>query len=227
MLFRELPGYPANSPDTSKLDLHMNVAPFPSSWDTANAWRRLRLEAKAAGNYHLPYSMYIGQTHRDPLLESLLPALLYIKAVSILDDSLDNWLSQNQHSLKSPYRSDLNGRLEYLRDKGLLKQVGPLHDIRKRRNTLAHTPAAACSWGELDRDMQAIEECLVSLGLAKATGSLEYFSERSALGSSKEPGIEFTRTFKYGVHQNGKSALEISWVQNFHEDLPSSGASEA
>jgi hypothetical protein len=29
--------------------------------------------------------MYIGQTHRDVLLERLLPALLYIKAIAILD----------------------------------------------------------------------------------------------------------------------------------------------
>jgi hypothetical protein len=199
---------------------HMNATPFPCSWDTSGSWRRLRLEAKAASNYHLQYSMYVGQTHRDPLLENLLPALLYMKAVAILDDSLEYWFGENQHRLRAPYKNDLNGRLEYLCDEGLLQQVDLLHDVRRRRNVLAHTPAATCAWAELDRDAETIEICLVSLGLARPTGSLEYFAERSALKGSQQPGIQYTRTFKYGIKQDGKPALEIAWVENFHEDAP-------
>jgi hypothetical protein len=35
---------------------------------------------------------------------------------------------------------------------------------------------------------------------------------------SNEPGVSFSRTFKYGVKEDGKQALEISWVQKFLED---------
>jgi hypothetical protein len=56
------------------------MATHPNAWSPAEAWRRFRLEAEAAKNYPLSYSMYIGQTHRDVLLERLLPSLLYIKA---------------------------------------------------------------------------------------------------------------------------------------------------
>jgi hypothetical protein len=99
------------------------MATHPNAWSPAEAWRRFRLEAEAAKNYPLSYSMYIGQTHRDVLLERLLPALLYIKAVAILDDSLELWLDTNGHRLVSPYRNDLNGRLDYLKDNNLLGAV--------------------------------------------------------------------------------------------------------
>lgn len=85
-------------------------------WNPKDAWRRFRLEAETAKYYPSSYALYDGQTHRDILLDQLLPTLLYIKGVSILDDSLVMWLSDNGHVLKKPYRVDFNGRLEYIND---------------------------------------------------------------------------------------------------------------
>ena len=190
----------------------------PALWDSAAAWRRFRLEAKAAEHYPLSYAMYADQTHRDALLETLIPALLYIKAVAILDDSFELWLDRNGHRLSPPYRDDLNGRLKFFGDRALLAHVDQLHDVRKRRNGLAHEPATSCTWQELDRDANIIEGCLVSLGLARATRNLQYFSECSALIGSEEPGVSFCRTYTYGVKEDGHPSLEISWTQKFLED---------
>jgi hypothetical protein len=188
------------------------------TWSPQDAWRRLRLEAEAAKNYPMSYAMYIGQTHRDVLLEGLLPTLLYIKAVAILDDSLELWLAKNGHQVRPPYRNDLNGRLDYLSDNRLLANVDALHAVRKERNRLAHQPGASCGWAKFAGDVSTIEDALLALRLARSTPRLEYFCERSAMEDSTEPGVAFSRRFTYGVREDGKSALEVSWRQNFHND---------
>ncbi len=188
------------------------------TWKPQEAWRRFRLEAEAARNYPSSYALYIGQTHRDVLLEALLPTLLYIKAVAILDDSLDLWLEQNGHQLRPPYRNDLNGRLEYLGEKRLLEDVDALQAVRKERNRLAHEPGASCDWGRFADDVSVIERSLLSLGLVRPTPQLEYFCERSAVEDSNEPGVSFSRRFSYGVKENGITALEVAWTQKFLAD---------
>src|SRR5688572_10540199 len=107
-----------------------------TAWEPAAAWRRLRLEACASANYFRPYAMYIGQTHRDPLLDKLLPALLYIKAVAVLDDALDVWLHRSGLTLPKENRPDLNGKLCYLESNTLVPNAAELHLVRKRRNEL-------------------------------------------------------------------------------------------
>jgi hypothetical protein len=188
------------------------------AWSPQDAWRRFRLEAEAAKNYPMSYAMYVGQTHRDVLLEALLPTLLYIKAVAILDDSLELWLAGGGHEIRAPYRNDLNGRLEYCRDNRLLANVDSLHTVRKERNRLAHEPGTSSGWVRFAEDASIIEDALLELGLARPTPQLEYFCERSAMENVTEPGVAFYRTFTYGVRENGKLALEVSWRQSFDND---------
>jgi hypothetical protein len=187
-------------------------------WDSRKAWREFRLRAEAAANYYRPYAMYINQSHRDVLLEQFLPPLLYIRGVAIFDDALELWLDQQGIKTVSPLRDDLNGRLEFLDARKAVANAADLHVIRKERNRLAHEPDTTCTWARLASDMAAIEQALVALDLARPTGTLEYFGERSAMKSSSEPGIKFTRTFTYGVAEDGQRVLEISWQQNFLED---------
>lgn len=115
---------------------------IPPTWEPRETWRRFRLEAEAAKHYPMSYDLYIGQTHRHVLLDEVLPALLQIKATAILDDALELWLLQNGHTLTKPYREDLHGRLTYLEDHAILPSAMLLHDVRKRRNALAHDPGA-------------------------------------------------------------------------------------
>lgn len=187
-------------------------------WNPRQAWCQFRLEAEAAKHYPQSYALYIAQTHRDILLERLLPTLLHVKGVAIMDDSLDVWLSSNGHSLTKPYRDDLNGRLEYMKDHSLLADVDTLHQIRKRRNDFAHESGIYCDWAILERDVNSIENALLSLSLVRPTASLAYFAERSAVEGSNEPGVSFSRTFRYGVKEAGNPGLEISWVQKFMHD---------
>jgi hypothetical protein len=149
-------------------------------WSSKDAWKRFRLESEAAKNYPLSYALgAAGATHRDMLLEQLLPTLLYVKGASILDDSLSVWLQDNDHVLRKPYRNDFNGRISYLNDKSLYAECDKLHQVRSKRNTFAHEPGVYSNWQELESDTQVIEKCLVSFGLAANSKTLEYFAERS------------------------------------------------
>ena len=183
-------------------------------WSPWSAWRRFRLETETARNYPSSYALYVGQTHRDILLEQLLPTLLYIKGACILDDSLSVWLSENGHVLKKAYRNDFNGRICYIHDNSLYENSDELHAIRKKRNSYAHEPGVISNWEELEIDINSIEACLVTFGLVVETKNLEYFAEPSAVQKSDDPKIAFTRRFSYGVKEDGKLALEIAWNKN-------------
>jgi hypothetical protein len=189
-----------------------------AQWEPRQVWRHFRLEAEAAEHYPTSYSLYIGQTHRHVLLDGLLPALLQIKATAILDDALTVWLDDNGHTLSKPYKDDLNGRLSYLYDQGLLPIGELLQEVRRRRNALAHEPNSIFDWGLLKRDLETIETGLASLGLVNQTPVLEHYAERSALRESAEPNVAWERTFEFGVRENGKQALEVKWTQRFLRD---------
>ena len=189
---------------------------MPSTWEPREAWHRFRLEAEAMQHYPMSYSLYIGQTHRHVLLDDVLPALLQIKAAATLGDALELWLLQNGHKIAKPYKDDLNGRLTYLADHALLSGTDLLHEVRQRRNALAHEPGTRIDWATLTRDIDLIETALVQLGVARATAMLEPYAERSAMKQSAARGVAWERTFEYGVRENGVTALEVKWTQRFH-----------
>ena len=192
--------------------------PGVETWNPKAAWRMYRLEAETVKHYPQSYALYMGRTHRDILLDQILPTLLYIKAASILDDSLNLWLSDNDHSLRKPYKNDFNGRLCYLSDMSLYQSVEKLHSVRQNRNKYAHEPGERCDWQTLERDLLAIEDCLVSLKLAEPTKELEYFAERSGLEPSQDPNVEFSQRFGYGVKEGQEIALHISWSEECRKE---------
>ncbi len=74
----------------------------------------------------------------NPILDELLPSLLFTRLCSILDEALGEYIDSIGIVIARPYRDDLNGRIRILADQGRLNDPGRLHDIRRRRNTLAH-----------------------------------------------------------------------------------------
>ena len=69
--------------------------------------------------------------------------------------------------------------------------------------------------------MAQIEITLVHFHLAAVTKKLDYVYERSALEPSAEPGTSFTRRMAYGLKEDGETALEVSWIENYGN--PTSG----
>lgn len=183
------------------------------------SWRVFLLEYELAKHYHYPYLLYGGSTNRNPLLDKLLPSLLLIRAVSILDDSLQFELSIQGITLpQGQYRDNLKGRIAILSENGRLSAPEGLQKLRCRRNEMAHEVSLAATWEELASAVDLVEATLQELSIVGPRMALEYFGERSAMTESPEPDVLWTREFKCGIKEDGKVVLEFSWRQNFPKE---------
>jgi hypothetical protein len=191
--------------------------------EISNAWRAFLLQSQLANDYPDSYSLYLGKTHRNPLLDRLLPALLHIRACSLLDEALEILLAENDIALPTKQlRNDLHGRITVLQESGALPTDHRLHEVRKRRNVLAHEKDSYCGWEDLAADVDSIHVVLEKTGFTGARPKLQSFAERSGMEKSNEPGIAFIRHFRVGVRENDQPAIEFGWTEKVH-DLSSGG----
>ena len=181
----------------------------------AKSWRRLLLELELARNHHRPYllSSFTSHLHRNPILEYLLPALLYVKTVSILDEALAFQIETQGLLLRPHYQNTLKGRIDCLADQGILTKPETLHIIRERRNEIAHEADSQATWDELNADLDFMEEVLKQLGFVGERPQYEFYARRSGGEASSEPGVLFTQEYRYGLKENGQIAIEVSWTE--------------
>jgi len=78
--------------------------------DVHKVWRVFLLQLAFAREYPAAYRLS-SLAVRNPVLESVLPSLLYVKMTAILDDALDEHLDSQSSGLPKGYRQDLNGRI--------------------------------------------------------------------------------------------------------------------
>lgn len=178
-------------------------------------WRVFLLEYELAKHYYYPYRLYDGTTHRNPLLDRLLPSLLMVRAVSILDYSLQ--VELQTHGITLPqgrYKDDLYGRISILCDNKTLSAKDDLQKLRRRRNELSHEIAASVTWEELSSAVDHVEASLQELKIVGPRPTMEYFGQRSAMTGSPDPNVLWTREFKCGIKENSQVALEFSWRQD-------------
>lgn len=188
-----------------------------STDEFCSSWRVFLLEWELAKHYHYPYLLYMGRTNRNPLLDQLLPSLLFLRATSLLHEGLKLSIAIRELVLpKDKYKDSLHGRISFLDDEGILSNGKGLHDIRKRRNDIAHGSMSATTWDKLAQDVDKIETTLQQLEIVSARPHLEYYGERSAMQWLEDPKILGTRDFKCGVKENGKPAIEFSWTEKLY-----------
>ncbi|TKS59210.1 MAG: hypothetical protein EWM72_02412 [Nitrospira sp.] len=187
--------------------------------DVPNAWRHFLIDLMFARNYTIGYLNHPGPVAKNPVVERLLPSLLQVKAVAILDHALRAWIDNKGLFVpKKPYGTDLKGRIDYLANNGHLADRFPLHSIRGTRNALAHEPAGAVDWAELDRDVTAIQSALSELKMVKEMPQWEIFSERSAAQAGEIPKSICTFHYLIGIRQGSKMVAEIKWAQHVMAD---------
>lgn len=165
--------------------------------DILKAWHRFLQEVELAKNYHMPYLLNgFGGTFRNPLLDYLLPSLLYVKITAILDEALIFFIDHRGFTVPKKYKKSLHGRIEFLKDQGLVANYSALHGIRDCRNLLAHEVSATTTWENLDADLDTIENELQHFGFVDNRPDYKYFGERSAMRGCDEPGIAFVQDFR-------------------------------
>ncbi len=187
--------------------------------DVRNAWRFLLIDLMFARNYTIGYQLDHAPAAKNPVAERLLPSLLHVKAVAVLDHCLRAWIDQKgMVVLKKPYGTDLKGRIDFLADNGHLADRSPLHSIRDTRNQMAHEPAGAVDWPELDRDVAAIHSALYELKIVNEMPKWEIWSERSAAKEGEIPKANHTFHYRIGIKEGDKVIAEIKWTKHLMED---------
>ena len=190
-------------------------------FDFKKSWRTYLLEMEGAKHYHFPYLLYMGRTNRNPLLDQLLPSLLFLRSASILDEGLKLYIQIKDIPMpRSKYRDSLEGRISVLSDTGVLNNSDDLHSIRKRRNDVAHEAHLNTNWDQLSQDLAVIETSLQKLGLVGDRPQLEYYGERSEMRWVEDPEILGSRDFRCGVKENGIPAMEFSWTETLYKTKP-------
>lgn len=186
--------------------------------DLQESWRIFLLEWKLACYYHYPPALNgIGSVPtKNPLLEAILPTLLFLRLVSLTDEAFKHVIEDRGLSYTG-FRRDFNGRIHILDNHNLLRAPAAIHDIRQRRNIFAHQTGEFASWGELEQAVTCVEAEISSLLGLSPRPELEYFGERSKMNDSPDPNLIGERTFRFGVKSDGKVALEFSWKQYLHK----------
>jgi len=179
-----------------------------------DSWNRLLQECELSRHYNLLDGRVSA---RNPVLDAILPSLLHVKAVAILDESLVEYL--NIHGIEPPkreYPNTLFGRINFFSDQGRLVDAKGLHEVRGRRNDIAHQSEDTITWQALEDDVTSIEIELSHLGFVGARPNYEFYSSRSRAADSGDPDIAMVFHCRCGVKVDDQPVLEISWNRNVY-----------
>jgi hypothetical protein len=185
-----------------------------------DSWSTYLIEVQLAKNYTKVNLDAWESQHSNPILEILLPSLLYIRLVSLLDEALKEYVVASM-----PSKTNLDGRIDFLHDQGRLKDAARLHAIRLTRNALAHDPSRSCSWGDLEAANEAVGIELQALGLVGPRPTYEFYAERSLPVPPTEPGYLFSQVYGFGLKLECKKFVEFKWTVN-RGDAPNSPPAE-
>ena len=176
----------------------------------AEAWRVFLCEVEISKHHHLCYSGLGAPIYRNPILDRLLPSLLYLKMVALFDEFLEAYISQKGLVLPPQFRQDLNGRLNFLDSLGALSSPVELHSIRKLRNEIAHDGARHADWGALDYDLAKIHGELRHFGFVGPKPDLKFHFEGTPFEKSSDPKILWERDIVYGAKEGQEWVYAIS-----------------
>lgn len=187
--------------------------------NTLETWRIFLIELEFARNYPMAYQLTSNNVvGRNPVLEEILPSLLHLRMTAVLDGALEAYLDSTGTSLPADYRSDLNGRICFSSDSGLVPNGQALHRVRKRRNDTAHEVFSNVSWKQLEQDRREVHAALQHLGLVSEPPQFLVKAERSAFRESDEPGVMGHHDFVVRVMEGEKCAGEFKWRTTLHND---------
>ncbi len=181
-------------------------------------WENLLLDLELARNYRDPYQLICRQPLDhvpNPILERLLPTLLYIRMVALLDEALGSYIRLNHIPVRGKGHgstTNLDGKIRCLQDRPNLLLAGDdLLRIKKSRNDMAHGTLST-SWKELYEHLNVIEAELKNLRFIGHRPKFTFFG-RSAGGTPvpADPRVEMRRVYLYGVRRGEEVLRSFSW----------------
>ena len=173
-------------------------------------WARFLQNVEMARHYDEPYLLELMRKMPNPILDAMLPTLLFVQLMALLDDGLELYRTSKDIEFKPRTNQDLYHRIELL--KNALSAPSELHTLRQKRNDLAHPPAAFADWAELGAAIEVVDVELTRLGLIEGRPEYKFFSARSGARNSSDPKYLFEFEYKYGLKQHGDVVLSVSWI---------------
>lgn len=184
------------------------------------AWRDFELMAAASREYPLFYRVTgLGPTPRNPILDEILPTLLFVRAMSLLDHALIHLV--NEHTAKSevgPKKNNLASRIDWAAETYPALNALLLHEGRDRRNEIAHEPTGKLDWKEFDERITLIHSTLQSLKAIGPRNSYKCKATRQPIDKVEKPDVLFQFEYEFEVEENGKRALTIRWTEEILKD---------
>jgi hypothetical protein len=191
----------------------------PINAEVAEGWHQLLIANELARNYPEFYAISSGGlAGRNPILDHLLPSLLYVKMVTILDAALDACIEHHQLIIRKPLKEDLNGRICTLQRANRLLRPSELHRIRVHRNKVSHTLEAQSKWVELDVDMNLVESELLNLNCVNEHPKFDLIATQEAAEASDEPGVACVVCYNLKLTNRDKTEAKFHWYEKFYKD---------
>ena len=193
------------------------AADLPS--EIVKSWHRLLQDLEMARNYKVPTALIgFGRTVPNPLLDRLLPSLLFVRLLALFDEALEFYIEENAIPWPPSNKRTLFNRIAILRETGRLADPDRCVVANRQRNEIAHKEGKYADWGELDEVVNIIEGELRNLGLVGPRPVYEFYAEKGAVEGSTEPGVAFSFSYSYGLKRDGRKIMEVSWIEKIHVD---------
>lgn len=186
-------------------------------------WERFFIDLEFSRHYPHCRPVTNSLPVRNPILEEVLPSLLHVKATAILDAALEQMLKDQGLRLPRKCPRTLAGRLQFLTDQGIISDPEALHDVRKRRNGIAHEFDKRIDWATLGNDVDEIQNFFEKETLAGPRSELEFFAESSGARSSDDPAVIAAVDHRFGLRQAGRVVAEVCWAENLMRSCEEDG----
>lgn len=177
------------------------------------SWERFHQEALLATNYHMAPRRTEIQSNQipNPVLDRLLPSVLFLRIVSILDEALEFCIDDRNIQWPHEKKRDLYNRINVLGDCGILRDRGKCHCIRERRNELAHEAGKFAQWSELYDCLDVAELELKNLGLVGDRPKYAWFATVTPF---TDPSGGRLVTYSYGLKAiSGLAVMDVTWTE--------------
>jgi hypothetical protein len=120
------------------------------------SWIRLLRWIVFARAYPLAYQiMSFGAGVPNPVLDRLLPTLLYVQVVSLFDQALASVIQERKMPRPPKWKPDLYHRIE--RVGARLCAKADCQALRERRRALAHEPESSVAWSDVEGAVEVVE----------------------------------------------------------------------
>jgi len=170
-------------------------------------WENLLIDKAIAENYHWICGSH--QILKISKVDSIIVSGLLIRAISILDYSLELYINNN--NIELPNRNPkLFDRLKVLNDKNVLVNYNDIDAWRIRRNDVGHRVNEEYKWDELTQCLFSIFRELNQLNILNEFPELAAKKTIQRVPPSKD-GIKIEQDIIVSVHDSSKTYYQFGW----------------